>query len=52
MKKIVYLMAIVIAMVSCKKEQNDFVTFSGKITNKNSDSVVISNPQFKFNRVH
>ena len=44
-------MAIVIAMVSCKKEQNDFVTFSGKITNKNSDSVVISNPQFKFNRV-
>ncbi len=44
-------MAVAIAMVSCKKEQNDFVTFSGKITNKNSDSVVISNPQFKFKRV-
>ncbi len=44
-------MAVAIAMISCKKEQNNFVTFSGKITNKNSDSVVISNPQFKFKRV-
>ncbi len=51
MKKIVYLMAIAIAMVSCKKEQTDFVSFSGKITNKNSDSIIISNPQFKFSRV-
>ena len=50
MKKIVYLMAIAMAVVSCKKEPNDFVTFSGKITNKNSDSVVISNPQLKFSR--
>lgn len=44
-------MAIAIAMVSCKKEQNNFVTFSGKITNKNSESITISNPQFKFKRV-
>ena len=51
MKKIVYIMAIAIAMVSCKKEQNDFVTFSGKITNKNSDSIMVSNPQLKFSRV-
>ena len=51
MKKIVYLMAFAIAIISCKKEQTDFVTFSGKITNKNSDSIVISNPQLKFNRV-
>lgn len=43
-------MAIAITMVSCKKEQNDFVTFSGKITNKSSDSIVISNPQLKFSR--
>ncbi|CAM1368408.1 Thiol-disulfide isomerase or thioredoxin [Tenacibaculum sediminilitoris] len=51
MKKLVYLLVISIALVSCKKEQKDYVTFSGKITNKNSDSVVISNPQFKFNKV-
>ncbi|REH46338.1 thiol-disulfide isomerase/thioredoxin [Tenacibaculum gallaicum] len=51
MKKLIYLLAISIALVSCKKEQKDYVTFSGKITNKNSDSVVISSPQFKFNRV-
>lgn len=51
MKKIVFLVAIAITMVSCKKEQNNFVSFSGKITNKNSDSIVISNPQLKFNRV-
>jgi len=44
-------MAIAITMVSCKKEQNNFVSFSGKITNKNSDSIIISNPQLKFNRV-
>ena len=51
MKKIVYLMAIAIAVVSCKKEQNNFVSFSGKITNKNSDSLVISNPQLKYSKV-
>ncbi|WGH74139.1 TlpA disulfide reductase family protein [Tenacibaculum tangerinum] len=51
MKKIVYLLAFSIALVSCKEEQKDYVTFSGKITNKNSDSVIISNPQFRFNRV-
>ena len=50
MKKIVYLMAIAMTIVSCKKEPNDFVTFSGKITNKNSDSILISNPQLKFSR--
>ena len=51
MKKIVYLMALAIAMISCKKEPNNFVTFSGKITNQNSDSIVVSNPQLKFSRV-
>ncbi len=44
-------MAIAIAITSCKKEKNDFVTFSGKITNKNSESITISNPQLKFNRI-
>ncbi|MEX6627022.1 TlpA family protein disulfide reductase [Tenacibaculum salmonis] len=51
MKKIIYLMAIAITMISCKKQQNDFVTFSGKITNKNSKSITLSNPQLNFNRV-
>lgn len=44
-------MAIAIAIVSCKTAPNNFVTFSGKITNQNSDSIVISNPQLKFSRV-
>ena len=30
-----------LAIVSCKQEPKDYVTISGKITNKNSDSVVI-----------
>ncbi|MCD8451006.1 TlpA family protein disulfide reductase [Tenacibaculum dicentrarchi] len=51
MKKTLYLIAITITMISCKKEQNDFVTFSGKITDKNSDSIVLSNNQLKFKKV-
>ncbi|WP_271405820.1 TlpA family protein disulfide reductase [Tenacibaculum soleae] len=51
MKKIIYLMAIAIVAVSCKPATNNFVTFSGKITNKNTDSIIVSNPQLKFNRV-
>ncbi|WP_394420303.1 TlpA family protein disulfide reductase [Tenacibaculum mesophilum] len=51
MKKLVYLLAFSIALVSCKEKQKDYVTFSGKITNKNSETVTISNPQFKFNKV-
>lgn len=51
MKKLVYLLAFSIALISCKEEQKDYVTFSGKITNKNSETVTISNPQFKFNKV-
>ncbi|MEQ3501024.1 TlpA family protein disulfide reductase [Tenacibaculum mesophilum] len=51
MKKLVYLLAFSIALISCKEKQKDYVTFSGKITNKNSETVTISNPQFKFNKV-
>ncbi|MCT4699902.1 MULTISPECIES: TlpA family protein disulfide reductase [Tenacibaculum] len=51
MKKIVYLIAIAITVVSCKTAPNNFVTLSGKITNQSSDSIVISNPQLKFSRV-
>ncbi len=44
MKKIVLLLVAVLAMISCEKKESapkDYVTFSGKITNKNSDSAVI-----------
>ena len=51
MKKLIYAAVISLAIVSCKKESNDFATLSGTITNKNSDSLVISNPQLGFNRV-
>lgn len=51
MKKFIYSSLLALSIVACSKESKDYVTFSGKISNKNSDSVVISNPQFKFNRV-
>ncbi len=43
MKKIIYLFFAVSLFFSCKK--NDFVSFSGKIDNKVSDSIVVANPQ-------
>lgn len=51
MKKLIYSTLIALTVLACKKERNDFVTFSGKITNKNSDSLIVSNPQFQFKRV-
>ncbi|WP_075344249.1 TlpA family protein disulfide reductase [Tenacibaculum agarivorans] len=49
MKKVIYLFSAISLFFSCKK--NDYVDFSGTITNKNSDSLVIANPQNGFNRV-
>lgn len=40
MKKVVLFIAV-LAIVSCKNEPKDYVSFSGKITDKNSDSIVI-----------
>ncbi len=40
MKYILILLAA-IAIVSCQKEPKDYVTLSGKITNKNSDSLLV-----------
>ena len=37
MKKIIYLTITALAVVACKEEPKDYVTFSGKITNQNSD---------------
>ncbi|PHR71023.1 MAG: thioredoxin [Lutibacter sp.] len=45
MKKLIYFIAA-LAIVSCKNEPKDYVTFSGKITNKNSDSVVVRSRTF------
>ncbi|WP_418603522.1 TlpA family protein disulfide reductase [Hwangdonia sp.] len=41
MKKLIYVLAIAMAIVSCKKEQKDYVTLSGTISHKNSDSLVV-----------
>ncbi len=41
-KKNIFYLLIILFVVSCKKEKKDYVSFSGKITNKNSDSLVIS----------
>ena len=45
MKKIVYLL-VAMAIVSCKNEPKDYVSISGTITDKNSDSVVIRSRSF------
>jgi len=47
MKKIIYVLAVAIAVIACKEEApKDYVTFSGKITNKNSDSLIIRSRTF------
>lgn len=45
MKKIIYFLVFV-AIASCQKEPKDYVSISGQITDKNSDSVVIRNRTF------
>ena len=43
MKKIIYILSIVIVFVSCEKEASKgYVTLSGTITNQNSDSLMIA----------
>ncbi|TWO32870.1 TlpA family protein disulfide reductase [Seonamhaeicola sediminis] len=41
MKKTLFITLAIMAFVSCKEEPKDYATLSGKITNKNSDSLVI-----------
>src|SRR5690554_3033949 len=45
MKKILFLLSA-IAIFSCKEEPKDYVTFSGKITNKSSDSVIVRSQDY------
>jgi thiol-disulfide isomerase/thioredoxin len=49
MKNVLYVFLAMLVLTSCKK--NDFVSFSGKITNQNSDSIVIANGQKGYKRV-
>lgn len=53
MKKIFFIAVLAIAIVSCKKEEKpkDYVTFSGKITNQNSDSLIVMNQRNGFKKV-
>jgi thiol-disulfide isomerase/thioredoxin len=44
-KKFIYFIAA-LAIVSCKNESKDYVTFSGEITNKISDSLVIRSSEY------
>lgn len=45
MKKLL-LLSTAIAMIACKTEPKDYVTLSGKITDKNSDSIVLRTRTF------
>ncbi len=41
MKKLSYIVLALLTLMSCKQEPKDYVTFSGKITNPNSDSIIV-----------
>ncbi len=45
MKKLLLLLCV-ISIVACKEEPKDYATFSGKITNQNSDTLVVRNRTF------
>ena len=47
MKKLIYFLSIVLVVASCKKEApKDYVTLSGKIIDKNSDSLVVRSADY------
>jgi len=41
MKKLIYVLVVALGVFSCKEGPKDYVTLSGKITNQNSDSLVV-----------
>lgn len=51
MKNLFYLAIALLVIVSCQKEPKDYLTFSGKITDKNSDSIVVFNPKLGYRKV-
>jgi len=47
MKKIIYVLSIALAIAACSENApKDYVTFSGKITNQNSDSLIVRSRTF------
>ncbi len=46
MKQFILVLLAAVCVTSCKKEPKNYVTFSGKISNKNSDSLVVSNRDY------
>ena len=48
MKKLICASVACLAIMSCKQEPKDYVTFSGKIENKNSDSLVVSSSKLDY----
>jgi len=51
MKKLMYITIVALTIVACEQEPKDYVTFSGKITNQSSDSLVIgSNTERNFQK--
>ena len=47
MKKIMYVLSVALAMAACTENApKDYVTFSGKITNQNSDSLIVRSRTF------
>ena len=46
MKKLIFLM-VAMAFMSCEKEPKNYVTFSGKITGPNSDSIQIKKGDYR-----
>ena len=50
MKNIIYLLLTVVVLVSCNKE-TDYVTFSGMIANKSTDSLLVFNPRTNYSKV-
>jgi len=50
MKNIIYLVVVFALLISCNKE-NDYVTFSGEILNRNADSLIVFHPKTNFKKV-
>lgn len=51
MRKLIYLVIACLAIISCNEKPKNYVTFTGKITNKNSDSLEINNYEAKTRKV-
>ncbi|WP_440879879.1 TlpA family protein disulfide reductase [Tenacibaculum sp. C7A-26P2] len=50
MKQLFYFSLAFLSIIACKKEPKNYLSFSGKITDKNSDSLLILNPKTGFKK--